>query len=559
MTRWALISNTTVAPLAARLKTELHNTGQECELFVSQYSDVNQQILQPASQLYSFRPDWLVLYLGLEQLRPNLEGTFAFELPKQRSDIQDEIVAEVLALVRSVRANCGATLLVNNFPVVPRTVLGVGLDPVLKSAVRQMNLKLADELTSVPNCFLYDCDSLWAEVGWSDRDRRFEMLAQLPFGPKLQPLLVREWLRYFRAVQGQARKCVVVDLDNTLWGGILGEDGPDKIQMGDTPHGRPYRRLQQALQILNRRGLLLAVCSKNNSSDVLAVLREHPDLLLREKDFAALQINWQDKATNLCAIARELNIGLQHMVFLDDNPTERQWVRETLPEVLVPELPADAALVADVLTNCELDTLALTEEDLKRTQMYVADRERKKFQATTPTYEQFLQELQLVVQIERLQPSLLDRAVQLCQRTNQFNLTTQRYTSIDLQRMAAAPDTVVLLMNVRDRFGDYGWTGLAIAQHQTGRAIIDSFLVSCRVLGKQVEFALFAAVVDWARQAGCAELYATYHVTPKNAACADFYSNCGLQAVAVQPQSYVRALAELPAPPIGHIQLSVKR
>jgi FkbH-like protein len=299
----------------------------------------------------------------------------------------------------------------------------------------------------------------------------------------------------------------------------------------------------------------LAVCSKNNSADVLAVFRDHPDLLLREKDFAALQINWQDKATNLRAIARELNIGLQHLVFLDDNPAERQWVREVLPEVLVPELPADAALFADVLTDCQLDTLALTEEDLKRTQMYAEDRERRRFQATAPSYEQFLQELQLVVNIERLQPQFLDRAAQLCQRTNQFNLTTRRHTAADLQRFAASPDAIVLLMNVRDRFGDYGWTGLAIAQRRGTRAEIDSFMVSCRVLGKRVEFALFAAVVEWARRAQCEEVAGLYIPTVKNLICVEFYQQCGLASDGRAPRTFVAGLARFKLPDIHHIQL----
>lgn len=555
MTNWAVVSNTTIAPLAARLKAELESDNLACNIFVSQYGKAIQHLLQPGSPLYAFKPDVLVLYLDLDQLRSGLESTLAFASSATRADIQTEIVSEVDGLVRSARANCAATILVNNFPVVPRTVLGIGLDPVLKSAVRQMNQRLAEELANVPNCFLYDCDSLWAEAGWSDRDRRFEMLAQLPFGPKLQSLLVREWLRYFRALQGRARKCVVVDLDNTLWGGILGEDGPGNIRMGDTPHGRPYRRLQMALQILSRRGILLAVCSKNNSADALAVLREHPDMLLREKDFAAMQINWQDKATNLRAIARELNIGLQHLVFLDDNPTERQWVREALPEVLVPELPADSALFADVLTDCELDTLTLTEEDLKRAQMYAEERERRKFQADAPSYEQFLQELRLLVRIERLQPPLLDRAAQLCQRTNQFNLTTRRHTAADLQRFAASSDAVVLLMSVRDRFGDYGWTGLAIAERRNERAEIDSFMVSCRVLGKQVEFALFTALGDWAREMGCTEVAGSYIPSTKNSICADFYPKCGLLAVDERPQAYARSLVELPLQPISHIEL----
>jgi FkbH-like protein len=554
---WALLSNTTVAPLVPRLKKELLAMQVESEVFLSQYGEAVQQLLQPDSQLYAAKPDMLVLYLDLEQLRPDLNDALAFSTAGQRADIQAEIVSEVLALVRCARTRCEATILVNNFPVSPRTALGIGLEPVLKLAVRQMNLRLAEELADLPNCFLYDCDSLWAEVGWCDRDRRFEMLAQFPFGQKLQRLLVREWLRYFRALQGRARKCVVVDLDNTLWGGILGEDGPENIQMGDTPHGRPYRCLQQSLQTLGRRGILLAVCSKNNTADVLAVFRDHPDLLLRENDFASLQINWQDKATNLRAIASELNIGLQHLVFIDDNPAERQWVREALPEVLVPELPADAALFAEVLTDCELDTLALTAEDLKRTQMYAEDRKRREFSVAAPTYEEFLHELQLVVQVEALSPPMLDRAAQLCQRTNQFNLTTHRHTAIDLQCFATSPGAVVLLMSVRDRFGDYGYTGLTIAQRHDARLEIDSFMVSCRVLGKQVEYALFAALVDWARRTHCTEVAGEYIATAKNAICAEFYPKCGLLPAGDTPQTFVRPLVELGAAPIGHIKLSI--
>jgi FkbH-like protein len=554
---WALLSNTTVAPLVPRLKKELLAMQVEHEVFISQYGEAVQQLLQPDSKLYAAKPDMLVLYLDLGQLRPDLNDALAFSASSQRADIQAEIVSEVLALVRSARAHCDATILVNNFPVLPRTALGIGLDPVFKFAVRQMNQRLAEELSGMPNCVLYDCDSLWAEVGWSDRDRRFEMLAQFPFGQKLQRLLVREWLRYFRALQGRARKCVVVDLDNTLWGGILGEDGPENIQMGDTPHGRPYRCFQQNLQTLSRRGILLAVCSKNNSADVLAVFRDHPDLLLREKDFASLQINWQDKATNLRAIASELNIGLQHLVFIDDNPTERQWVREALPEVLVPELPTDAALYADVLTDCELDTLALTEEDLRRTRMYSEDRKRREFKVAAPTYEQFLHELGLEVQVDALTPQMLDRAAQLCQRTNQFNLTTRRHTAVDLQSFANSPGAVVLMMSVRDRFGDYGCTGLSIGLRNGARLEIDSFMVSCRVLGKQVEYALFAALVDWARRTDCTDVVGSYVPTAKNSICAEFYPKCGLLPAGSNPQTFVRALAELTAAPIDHIKLSV--
>jgi FkbH-like protein len=187
--------------------------------------------------------------------------------------------------------------------------------------------------------------------------------------------------------------------------------------------------------------------------------------------------------------------------------------------------------------------------------MYAEDRERRRFQATAPSYEQFLQELQLVVNIERLQPQFLDRAAQLCQRTNQFNLTTRRHTAADLQRFAASPDAIVLLMNVRDRFGDYGWTGLAIAQRRGTRAEIDSFMVSCRVLGKRVEFALFAAVVEWARRAQCEEVAGLYIPTVKNLICVEFYQQCGLASDGRAPRTFVAGLARFKLPDIHHIQL----
>jgi FkbH-like protein len=551
--RWAICSNTTITPLVRILGARLQEAGETSEFFVTQYGEAIQQILQPGSPLYTAHPDLVVLYFDLDQLRPGVDEELAFAAPSERANVQSAVIAEMLMLVRALRNNCAATLLVNSFSVAPRTVLGIGLDPVWKSAVRQINLRLSEELAGVPNCFQYDCDSLWAEVGWTDRDRRFEMLAQLPFGPKVQRLLVCEWLRYYRALRGLARKCVVVDLDNTLWRGILGEDGQNNIQMSDSPQGRPYRRLQQALRVLSRRGVLLAVCSKNNPADALTVLREHPDMLLREKDFAALQLNWRDKATNLLAIAKELNIGLQHIVFLDDNPAEREWVRDALPEVLVPDMPADAAFFADVLTECDLDTVTLTDEDRRRTQMYVEDRDRRTFQASMPSYEQFLQGLQLVVQIERLKPALIERAVQLCQRTNQFNITTRRHTAVDLQRFADAPDSAVFMASVRDRFGDYGWTGLAVAKKSNKLAEIDSFMVSCRVLGKQVEFALFGILADWARQSGCTELSAVYQPSPKNGVCAEFYLKCGLLPSDGKPNSFSRPLTDLPDLSIGHI------
>jgi FkbH-like protein len=536
-------------------------SGVDCEFFVAEYGGSSRQIFSPGSDLYAFRPDLIVLYLDIQQLKPMFELTVPFETPENRELLIGELISEVTAMTKALRKNTSAVLLTNNFPVQPRTALGIGLDHVYKNTLRHVNLRLHQALTELQASYVFDCDGLWAEVGFEEYDHRFEMIAQFPFGVKMQQALVDEWMRFFRALNGLTRKCIVVDLDNTLWGGILGEDGPDGIHMGDTPEGRPFRRFQQTLKALTRRGLLLAINSKNNMADVRSVFQQHPDLVLRESDFAAMQINWEDKATNLVRIARELNIGLQHLVFWDDNPAERAWVRERHPAVLVPELPQDTAKYVDVLSRCETDTLVVTGEDLKRAQMYQEERQRREFQAEAPSFEHFLDDLGLKVSIEPVGSALLERAAQLCQRTNQFNLTTRRHTVEALTQFSTSPFSAVLLMHVQDRFGDYGWSGLAITKVEGTHALIDTFLLSCRVLGKNAEFALIAAVVKWAGNRGCTHINGFYLPTSKNLPCKDFLEQCGLKKVSgpagESGHAYEARLVDLQIPRTDHLKISM--
>jgi len=561
MYHWALVSNTTIAPLVPRLKQAVKRNGTDCEFFVAEYGDSNKQIFSPGSDLYTFRPDLIVLYLDIQQFKPMFELSVPFETPENRESLIEEVLGEVTGMTKAIRKNTPAALLTNNFPVQPRTVLGIGLDPVYKNTLRHLNQRLYQTLSDLQGSYVFDCDGLWAEVGFEEYDRRFEMIAQFPFGVKMQQALVNEWMRFFRALNGLTRKCIVVDLDNTLWGGILGEDGPDGICMGDTPEGRPFRRFQQALKALSRRGLLLAINSKNNMADVKSVFQQHPDLVLRESDFATMQINWDDKATNLARIARELNIGLQHLVFLDDNPAERAWVRERHPEVLVVELPQDTARYADILSHCETDTLVVTGEDLKRAQMYQEERQRREFQAEAPSFEHFLNNLGLKVGIEPVGSALLERAAQLCQRTNQFNLTTRRHTVEALTQFTRSPLSGVLLMRAQDRFGDYGWSGLAITKVEGTHALIDTFLLSCRVMGKNAEFALIAAVAKWAGDRGCTHINGLYLPTSKNLPCKDFLEQCGLKKItgrAGEPgQAYEAKLADLQIQRTDHLKISM--
>jgi FkbH-like protein len=560
MFRWAIVSNSTVGPLVPRLKKELAAHRHECEFFVTEHGDAVRQVFLPDSELYAFKPDMVVLYLDLDQLRPQLELSLALETSEARTSIVKELAGHVLGMLEAIRSHSSSPILVNSFTVLPRTALGIGLDPIYRRAIRQINRSIEEAAAGLPQCYLYDMESLWTEAGFQSYDRRFELAAQFPFAAAMQQALVGEWLRYFRAMRGLARKCVVVDLDNTLWGGVLGEDGSDGIRLADTPEGRPFRRFQQALKAMSQRGILLAINSKNNLNDVLPVLREHPDMILRESDFAATQVNWDDKATNMERLSRELNIGLSHMVFLDDNPAERAWVHERLGEVLVPEMPRDPSGYLDVLNRCELDTLTVTDEDRKRGEMYWLEKQRRVFQEEAPSFEQFLDNLKLAVEIESLRPELVDRAAQLCQRTNQFNLTTRRHSVEHLKRVGASGSGGVLLMKAGDRFGDYGWSGLAIVEAKGQTVFIESFLMSCRVMGKNAEFALLSGVLRWAGHRGCSRIRGAFIPTSKNMPCKDFLAQCGLRSDGSSEEEHFfeAEVANLQLPQINHINVSFK-
>lgn len=558
MLRWALVSNTTIAPLVGRLRAATKKArGGETVFFKSEHGEALPQLYVADSELYAFTPDLVSVYWDIDVVRPGLALSLPFDTAEERGRIREQIIGEMIDVVNAIRTRSTANILFNNVPLPPRTALGVGLDRVYRDEIRRINVALGEAAGSLRQTFLYDLDALWCQVGDTGRDRRFEILAQFPFGAAMQDALVAEWMRYYRALTGLARKCIVVDLDNTLWGGILGEDGPANLEMGDTPGGRPYRRLQEALKALARRGVLLAVASKNNPDETLEVLRSHPDMILRESDFAVIEIGWGDKGTALKRIAQQLNISPEHMVFLDDSPIERNWARAAVEGVLVPDFPEDKAAYPGILAACETDTLALTAEDLTRTQMYLADRERRAFQEEAPSYDEYLSRLALEVEVVPVSEDLLQRAAQLCQRTNQFNLTTRRYNAEQLRALAAAHDSAVLMMKVKDRFGDYGWSALAVIRFDAAVAEIDAFLVSCRVLGRRLEFAFMSVAQKLAGSRGCTHMTGTFIPTPKNPPCARFLDECGFTPL---PETdcvrYAAAVDGLGLPDISHISLS---
>jgi len=334
--------------------------------------------------------------------------------------------------------------------------------------------------------------------------------------------------RHVAAYHGKARKVAVVDLDGTMWGGVVGEVGPQGVDVGVEKVGLAFADFQRELLKLKSAGTVLALASKNDRDIVVETFEQHPGMVVKLSDFAADRINWTDKATNLRELAADLDLGLDSFVFLDDNPVERDWIRQALPQVAVPELPADPAHRASFLRGLGLfDRVTVTEADVKRADSYAANATRKKLSSTLG-FEDFLRSLEQEVTIEAVDETSLARAAQLCQRTNQFNLTTRRHTAADLEAMLADGEHELYTIAVRDRFGDSGVTGLAILTLREGEAEIDSFMLSCRVLGRRVEDALLGFLAGRARERGASRLVGVRIPTERNGLTETFYADHGL-------------------------------
>jgi FkbH-like protein len=355
--------------------------------------------------------------------------------------------------------------------------------------------------------------------------------------------LAKEWARFLHPLTGKVAKAVAIDLDNTLWGGVIGEDGMAGIRLGGEYPGAAYRSLQRALLDLYRRGILLAVCSKNNPEDAMEALERHPEMLLRPQHFAALRINWQDKAQNLREIAAELNIGIDAIAFLDDNPVERQHVRAGLPEVTVIELPEDPMQYARVLRESPVfERLTLSEEDRERGQYYVAQRERTQLEQSVGSKEDFYRSLQQEAEVAAVSPATLARVAQLTQKTNQFNVTTRRYTEQEISDKAASPDWGVYSIRVRDRFADNGLVGVAILHFDGDGCEIDTLLLSCRVIGRTVETAFLAWLIERAEARGAKRIAGWFLPTKKNAPAKDFYASHGFDRASEDSRGVLWAL-----------------
>lgn len=355
-------------------------------------------------------------------------------------------------------------------------------------------------------------------------DWKFYFMYQMGLNPKLAKPFKTWFERKMESLALKRKKCLVLDLDNTLWGGVLGEDGIDGIQIGGDYPGKAFLYWQEALLQLAKSGVILAVCSKNNEEDVLEAWEKHPSIVLKKEAFSAYRINWKDKATNLKELAEELNIGLDSMVFVDDHPTEREWVKQMLPMVSVPdfpELPYLLPVFFQQLVEDYFKVYSLTEEDRNKTEQYKANANRVQAKKGFADYDAFLKSLDIRITIEAAHEYHIPRIAQMTQKTNQFNLTTRRYTDTEIRGLMEQ-GWKIWCISVADKFGDDGITGCIMINGDQ----IDTFLLSCRILGKGIEFVFLKKVLEILYAEGFTSLKARYIPTLKNAQVSEIYEKC---------------------------------
>lgn len=532
-TKVALLGSFTTKPLADLLDLFLFAGAVGMDLYEADYGTFRQEILDPASGLQRFRPEFLILATTWRDLGRRPEMSDDREIVERK--VEDE-VADWEALWGATRG-LGCQIIQNNFDAPPWRVLGnlEARHPAgFSRFIERVNHRMQD--VAPPYVTIHDIDYLAAAWGlWQWGDERYFFHAKLPCSPEHLVDYAHSLASLIFAKIGLGKKCLVVDLDNTLWGGTIGDDGLGGIRIGQgDAESEAFAAFQRYVKGLQRRGVILAVCSKNTDTVAREAFEKHPEMVLRLDDISCFVANWDDKATNLGRIAERLNIGLDSLVFVDDNPVERSIVRRLRPEVAVPEMPEDPAYFISMLERHRyFQTTVISAEDLERTAFYRAEEARAAVELTAADLDGFLRSLELVGRIAPINAATLERSVQLILRSNQFNVTTRRHGAAELQAMMDDPAWLALSVSLKDRFGDNGLIAVVLAEAVTAAKslVIDTWLMSCRVLKRGVEQYMLNRLAELAAERGLDRLVATYIPTKKNGLVKDLFADLGFTLV----------------------------
>ena len=522
----AVLADFATQQLVDLLRVQAAGQGVALEIYEADYDSIDLEILNPDSALYEAKPDYIAILVAPEKLKAKIYGSAA------RADFSAYAIQRFEQLWATVAQHCDATIIQSTYVTPSERAFGnfeLKQPESVGSIFAAVNQGLVSGARRAKNVQLCDFDHLASEVGrrnWSDPGRwaMSKSLCALDY----LPLVSQAVVDVVMASAGYFVKCVALDLDNTLWGGVIGDDGVGGIILGGYDEGESFVALQRFIAELKRRGIILAVVSKNEESNALLPFREHPEMVLKEKDISVFVANWENKADNLRTVQRILNIGFDSIVFLDDNPFERNIVRQYLPDVIVPELPEDPSLYLDYVATLNLfETASYSAADAMRGDQYREEAQRELVKEKFTNISDYLLSLQMEIKVERFKQVNLARIAQLCQRSNQFNLCTRRYNEATCEALANDPGSIPITLTLRDKFGDYGLISVIILKIVGDVMEIDEYLMSCRVLKRTVEQHAVNRIFQLAAARGVQRVQGRYIKTAKNDMVRNFYEGFG--------------------------------
>lgn len=527
--RVAVLGDTPTQFLVQALRGAGYEYGYSLEIFEADFNQIAQQVFNASSELYEYKPEIIIIFQATHKLLA-LYNKLEVDAYKNFAVTGFDSIKNIYA---AISQQCAAKIIYYNFPEIDDAVFGSFASKTEMSflfQLRKLNYELMNFAASNSNLYICDLSTVQNTIG---KNAVFSpsmyVLSEMVISMDVLPQIAYRTVDIIAAMKGKFKKCLVVDLDNTLWGGIIGDDGIENIQIGSLGIGKAFTEFQCWIKKLKNRGIIICVCSKNDEKIAKEPFEKHPDMVLRLDDIAVFQANWENKVDNLYTIQKILNIGFDSMVFIDDNPFERNIVQENIPGITVPDMPEDPADYLEYLYSLNLfETVSFSATDTERTRQYQTEAKRNELLKSFANEEEFLQSLQMVSEVTPFNSFNIPRVAQLTQRSNQFNLRTIRYTESDIESIATSGDYFTFTFTLKDKLGDNGLISVIILKKENDHTLfIDTWVMSCRVLKRGVENFALNEIVALARMNNFDTIIGEYIPTAKNALVKDHYTKLG--------------------------------
>lgn len=521
----ALLGDTATQFLIQAIRGTGYDCGLDLQMWEADFNQIERQVFDPSSELYEFKPDLVIIFHSSHKLL----AKYNKQKPEQYNSLATGQLELTENICTALNSNLTTKILYYNYAEIDDSVFGNYANKIESSflfQLRKLNYELMVFAGKQSNFYICDISTIQNQVG---KNAFFQtsvyINTEMVLSLDVLPAIAAKTVDLIAAMYGKFKKCLILDLDNTMWGGIIGDDGLENIQIGSLGIGKAFSEFQYWIKKLKNRGIILAVCSKNTEWVAKEPFEKHPDMVLRLDDIAVFVANWENKADNIRQIQGILNIGFDSMVFLDDNPFERNMVRENVPQITVPELPEDPADYLEYLYTLNLfETVSFSNEDAERTKQYQVEAQRTVLQKNFANEDEFLQSLNMLSLVEPFNKFNTPRVAQLSQRSNQFNLRTIRYTEADIEQISAAADFFTFTFNLSDKFGDNGLICVIILKKEDESTLfVDTWFMSCRVLKRGMENFTLNTIANFAKEKGFTTLKGEYIATAKNEMVKDHY------------------------------------